>query len=360
MERIRERLGQWKTKVQSGQLPPVVIIVGDADTFARTAMDLLVKTAFKKGDKGLNFHVFDGKSSAPPEWLMNARTAPMLAQQRVVHVTEADPWLKTSTAGGNEVLDQLLDFAGQDKSRGTIVLQGKAFDKKSPLVRRIEELDGLYSFALDKKQASVQEFIRGLFRKRGISADRAAVNFLADALGNATDAIVSEVKKLSEYAGESGVLTLEDAKEMVRRLRGHQFYELSRAVAERNCSQALAILDRMYDMLVDARKKVSMAGLPLILLSYLEGEFWNLAVAKGIGPKGSAKDLAAKLSIRRKRPVQDFVAQKTAANARRFTEQELEDALSGIREVDKKLKSTSLPSRLLMEDLIISICSKSR
>ena len=360
MEEIRQLIGKWKSQVQSGQLPPVVILCGDADTFARAAMEILTKTVFKKGGQGLNLHSFDGKSSTPPEWLMNARTAPMLADRRIVHVTGADPWLKAATPGGETVLDPLLDFAGGKGSRGTIVLQGRTHDKHSPLVRRVKELEGFFLFALDTRQDSVQGFIQGLFRKRGISADRAAVNFLADALGNATDAIVTEVEKLSEYADEGGYLTLEDAKEMVRRLRGHQFYELSRAVAERNCSQALAILDRMYDMLFDAHKKVSMAGLPLILLSYLEGEFWNLAVAQGIGPRGNMKDLAARLSLRRKKPVSDFVAQKTAANARRFTEEEIENALSGIREVDKSLKSTSLPSRLLLESLIISICTRAR
>ena len=129
----------------------------------------------------------------------------------------------------------------------------------------------------------------------------------------------------------------------------------------------MTVLDRMYNNLVEARKKVSMAGLPLILLSYLEGEFWSMAVAKGFTESRDMGELSRRLALRRAKagkkppaPVSQFVAQKIMGNARKFSEGEIAAALSGIRDVDKRLKSTALPSRILLEELVVSICAKKK
>ena len=365
---IRETISTWRDRVKGGTLPPVSALCSDSDTVVRTAMDILVSHAFSKGDKGLNHHVMDGKSTGPSGWLMTARTAPMLASRRVVQVSDADQWLRREAAKSNpEEIEALTAYATSGSTRGTIVLVARTVEAGSPLTRSLDELGAVFRFKLQTKGGSIQAFIRDLFKKRGIMVDAGAVSYLADALGTSTDAIVTEVEKLTEYGREVGLITVDDAKEMVGRLRGHQFYEFSQAVAQRNGATALTVLDRMYNNLVDARKKVSMAGLPLILLSYLEGEFWSLAVAKGFTESRDIGELSRRLALRRAKagkkapaPVSEFVAQKIMGNARKFSEGEIAAALSGIREVDKRLKSTALPSRILLEELVVSICAKKK
>jgi len=366
---IRETISTWRDRVKGNTLPPVSLLCSDSDTFVRTAVDILVNHAFRKGDKGLNFHVVDGKSTGPAGWLMTARTAPMLASRRVVQVSDADQWLRRDTAKSNpEEIEALTAFAtGGGKARGSIVLVARTVEAGSPVTKTLDELNAVFRFKLQAKGGSIQTFIRDLFKKRGIMVDAGAVSYLADALGTSTDAIVTEVEKLTEYGREVGLVTVDDAKEMVGRLRGHQFYEFSQAVAQRNGAVALTVLDRMYNNLVEARKKVSAAGLPLILLSFLEGEFWSMAVAKGFTDSRDIGELSRRLALRRAKagkkapaPVSEFVAKKMLGNARKFSTGEIAAALSGIREVDKRLKSTRLPSRVLLEELVVSICAKKR
>jgi DNA polymerase-3 subunit delta len=342
----------WRTTVQGEKLPPVAILHGQSETLLRLGLDILSEHVFSGGGKALNLQVFDGASSRPMEWITAARTAPMLARRRLVHVAAADSWLiKQKGSADPEALQPLTDFAAGTFTRGRIVLTARAVDRQNPLVKAVDKLGGLCTFEALESREDVHDFIFQLFRKREIAIDSAAVDFLAESLGASAEAILTEVKKLSEFAEDSKLITLADAQEMVQRLKGHEFYELGRAVVQRDAPKALTILERMFHNRVEAKKKISASGLPLVILSTcFESELRRMAVAKAFQESGDAPGLAARLGTK------ENVARAILGNARRFSEQEIASALTRVREVDRRLKSTSLPPKLLLEDLVLSIC----
>lgn len=352
-DKMRELLSRWRQSISSGALPPVLALVGQSETVLKRAMEMLETSVFSAGGKGLNHHIVDGRATKPAEWALTARTAPMMAKRRLVQVNDADTWFKKDlNKKGVEALGPLLEYGHSGATKGLVVLLARTADKASVLGRDLTEMGGLFGFETLETRQDTHEFIHQLFKRRGISIDGAAVAYLADALGSSAEAILSEVKKLAEYADEAGVLTVQDAQEMVQRLKGHELYELSRALSQKDTRKSLTILDRMYHNLLSSRKKISASGLPLVILSScVEGEFRKLALAKAYEPTMDAAGLARRLKTR------DTVARAILANARRFTEEELTDILTHTREVDKRFKSTSLPSKLLLEDLFISICT---
>jgi len=350
---MRDLINNWRRQIRKENCPPVLAIYGASNTVLKKALELLEEHIFRSGGKDLNCHYLDGRGTKPAEWLMAARSAPMLAAQRLVQVADADNWFKKDLASGAaEAVDVLLDFASSGHRKGIIVLVAGNVDRRSKLATGLSKLEALHQFESFETKQDVHEFIRQMFRRRGISIDSAAVNYLADALGASAEAILSEVKKLSEYAGDSKVVTLADAQEMVHRLQGHELFELNRALVRKDARTALTILDRMYHNLLSTRRKISGSGLPLVILSTcIEAEFRKMAIAKGFEKTMDASGLARRLKMR------EGVARMILANARRFSEDEIAAALSKVREVDKRLKSTSLPSKLLLEELIISICT---
>jgi DNA polymerase III delta subunit len=354
--RLTEVFGQWKRTFTEGKLPLVVVLYGDSDTLIKRAVQTFLDHLFSGGGKALNYQTFDGRTTLPSQWVVAVRTAPMMARQRVVHVTDADgPLGGDGKAVPDDDLTGIIDYLTNSKGKGVLILTARTVNTKGKVVAAVDQAGGLHPFTTFEKQHDVNQFIRTLFRRRKISIDEAAVSYLADALGRSAEAIISEVDKLSEYADQGRGITLHDAQDMVQRLQGHTIFELNRALVQKDAVKSLTLLDRMYNNLLDSKRKVSASGLPLLVLSTcIEGEFRKLTVAKQFEQTNDTKGLAAALKLRQN------VAGIIMANARRFTSEELERTLSHIHRVDKRLKSTPLSSKLLLEELILSICAKGR
>ena len=361
MSRISDVLNQWKVAAADGKIPSAAALWGESDTVVKRAVEMLLEALFKAGSKDLNYHRYDARSSKPSEWLVSARTAPMLAKARLVHVTDADNCFRKEGGLATETLEALVAFQARS-GRGRIIFTARELDQRSPLASWLDSIGGLFCFESFDNRQDVDVFITQMFRKRNISIESAAVAYLAEALGRSTEAIISEVDKLSEYAKGSRV-SLADAQDMVRRLEGHKIFELSRAIVQKDAVGALTILDRMYHNLLDSNRKVSAAGIPLLVLSScIESEFRMMAIAKEFEESSDSAGLAQRLTSLQagKARFKEFRARMIISNARRFTVREIENALSKARHVDKLLKSTSLPSKLLLEELILAVCRSRR
>jgi len=362
MSRISDVLNQWKEAAAEGRIPAVAAIWGESDTVLKRGLEILKDTLFAGGGSDLNYHRYDAKSSKPSQWLVAARTAPMLAGARLVHVTDSEGCFKKDGGLPPETLEALDAFHTRSR-KGRIIFTARELDRRSPLASWLDSINGLFCFESFDNRQDVDAFISQMFRKRGVSINGAAVSFLAEALGRSAEAIISEVDKLSEYAKDKGSVTLADAESMVKRLEGHKIYELSRAIVRKDAVAALTILDRMYRNLLDSNRKVSTAGIPLLVLSScVESEFRMMAIAKEFQESNDAAAFATRMTSLQggRGKFKEARARIIISNARRFSVREIESALSRARQVDKRLKSTSLPSKLLLEELILAICRGGR
>jgi len=353
-DRVTDRIQQWRKEVQDGSLPPVVLLVGQSDLLLRKAIEIVSEHLFRKGGRDLNYHPFPGESSRPADWLTAARSAPMLASRRLVVATGIESWIKKDSAEDTG-LAALAEYARNDKPRGQILLTVGDIPAKSWLGEQLRQAGAVAPFDFADRPSDVQEFIRQAFRRRGISIDPGAVTALADALGASPEAIAAEVEKLAEYAGSAKIITTQDVEEMVQRLQGHDVFDLNRALVQKDVRKALTILERMYNNLLESKKKVAASGLPLFLLSScFEFELRRMAVAKKYEATMDVPGLAAALKCK------DTAASIILSNSRRFSEAELVAALDKVRDVDRRLKSTNISSKLLLEDLILTICLAGR
>jgi len=353
-DRVTDRIQQWRKEIQEGGLPCVVLLLGQSDLLIRKAIEILADHVFQKGGKDLNYHPFSGDSSRPSDWLTAARSAPMLAKRRMVVVTGVEAWLKRDSAD-DPGLAALAEYARTEKPKGQIVLTAGEVPARSWLGEQLRQVGGVQPFDMSDKQSDVQEFIRQAFRKRGITIDPGAVTALADALGASPEAIAAEVEKLAEYAGKAKIITAQDVEEMVQRLQGHDVFDLNRAVVQKDVRKALTILERMFHNLLESKRKVATSGLPLFLLSScFEFELRRMAVAKKFEATMDTAGLAAALKCK------ETAASIILTNSRKFSESELVAALDKVRDVDRRLKSTNLSPKLLLEDLVLTICLAGR
>jgi len=359
---VKEQLKTWKDKVAAGPLPSLVVLVSESGTVLDRARDTLLDEALPPAARALNRQSFPGAGSSPSAWLVAVRSAPMMAKRRLVAITDADSWLSEDPPWSEGEEQAFAKFAKTSSpSRGILLLTGTAFSRNGPVAKLAQEHGWLVSFDVETKGHGIEELVTQIFRQRKVSIDQDAVDSLIDALGASLDTLQPEIEKLAAFAGPGGHISRHDIVDMVQRLQGHHLYEFSSAVASRDANKALTVLDRLYRNLIDDRRKTSINDLPLRLLSYVATDFSNMAIASGLG-SGDVAALAEKIGGRTKaggkRSFQDVAAKKAMMNARRFTEAELSAALQAIRDVDRRLKSTGLPHRLLIENLVFAICTR--
>lgn len=365
----REAGQAWRAVLGRDSLPPVILMIAGSDDIYQEALQGLLDKVFKEGNRELNIQKVDAPSTRSAQCVADVRVAPMMAKKRVVCVSNADAWFtpekeelgsdsakaakkpkgKAGKSAGQH--DDLLALAKGSFKRGHILLRAYAPERRSALYKALEEVNAVFDFSSLGEGQDLLRNIQAELQRRGIEAERQAVEFLADALGGNAEALFTEMDKLAELVPAGKVLTLEGARSNVQRLRGHKLYELANAVSERRTADSLILLGRMFESLLDAGKKVQAAGIPLMILSTLEGELRKLAMAAGT--KSTTSDaLASKLGM------PEWAARKLLQNVKRFTPGELDAALRELREADRRIKSTSLEPRLILEELVLAICTK--
>lgn len=364
---VHEQLKKWKEKAhEAAELPPLVVIVSDSDAVLHRARETFLDEALPAVARALNLQAYDAADSSPTAWVMAARTAPMLARRRIILVNDADSWLAAEVPGSTAEMEALDKYARNPRNKGVIVMSARAVAGKSPVAALAREAGWFVPFDLDRRGGGLADTVSEMFRSRGVSIDEDAAAALVDVAGGSLDALQPEVDKLADFAGRGGRITRTEVDDMAQRLQGHAWWDFSRAVAHRDTTGALRILDRMYRNLIESKKKVSASGIPLMLLTFLEGEFSKMAVALGIDDPTDSETLAARLAVMKKegaggkKPASEAAARAALQNARRFTAEEIAAALSAIRQVDKRLKSTNISPRLLLDELVLSICERPR
>lgn len=363
MPGVRDQLKDYGQKLKDGPLPPFVVLVSESTTVLDRAREMLVEEALPPAARSLNRQTFSGRDSSPANWLVAARSAPMLARRRLVLVSEADGWLVADPPCAPAELDALRKFAEPPPGKGLLVLAAARFSRGAVIVDLAQKAGWFFVFSVESKGAGIEELMAQILRQRKVSIDPDAVDALVEACGDSLDTLQKEAEKLAAFAGPGGHISRFDVIDMVQRLQGHHLYEFSKAVAGRDAARALTVLDRLYRNLIEEKKKVSLTDLPVRLLSYLSTDFSNMAMAASLKDAGSPSTLADRIGARGKagaRKAHEAAARSALGNCRRFSESELAAALSAIHHADRRLKSTGIDARLLLEELVFSICARNK
>jgi DNA polymerase-3 subunit delta len=211
--------------------------------------------------------------------------------------------------------------------------------------------------------------IREMVSGAGKRIDEEAVAGILDRTGTAMRELVSEMEKLLLYVGARPAVRAEDVLEVFSHSREANIFDLTNAVSSRETSKALLALRSLLTQREPA---------PLIL-NVLAGEIRNLIIARSAldrwldgkldpalpfdtfrfrvlprlkeprdGDDGSAAKLLA---------MNPFRAFNLLKGASRFPLEILLRGLEAIHETDLALKTSGHPEALLLEQLLIKLCT---
>ncbi|MGI6130069.1 MAG: DNA polymerase III subunit delta [bacterium] len=173
----------------------------------------------------------------------------------------------------------------------------------------------------------------------GISWRRGTLTYFLQRTVPYLEQLEAELQKLAAYAAGNAQIGCSEIDLLVPESRESRVFSLSDAVLAKDREKALTVL---AELLRQGETPIGLVGLLAHQVRVVG--LVKAALEEGVLPSDLAKTL----------DLHPFVAQKAAGLSRRFTWNELYQAVRTMACADLKLKSTSLPAKLVLEEAILS------
>ena len=264
------------------------------------------------------------------EILEDARTLPMFHEKKLIVAKGYDGL-------GKDDLDLLNQYAGAPASSSVLVLlsggsrRGKA---KSAKGIRLVDLDS---------GSNVEREIKRLAEKLGMSLAPGAVGFIKTMLGEDMSLVRNELEKISLYVQGKKPLGEKELRGLMEKRSTENVFSLSTALSNRDLRGSLRILRELEKNRED----------PLSILYMIAWRFRQIFKVSQHLREGKSDEAIAK-AIKTSRGAV-FYLKKSVRN---FRENDLGRILGLIEETDFGIKNSSGNNYVLLEKLLLGICSR--
>jgi len=265
-----------------------------------------------------------------PEILEDARTLPMFHEKKLIVAKGYDGL-------GKDDLDLLNEYSGAPASSSVLVLlSGGSRKAKTKPAKGIKLVD------LDRGSNTDRE-IRHLGERLGISLTPGAVGFVKTMLGEDMNLIKNELGKISLYVDGKKPVDERELRGLIEKRSAENVFSLSTALSNRDLKGSLRILRELERNRED----------PLSILYMIAWRFRQIFKVSQHLREGKSDEAVAKAVKTSRGAV--FYLKKSVRN---FRENDLGRILGLIEETDFGIKNSSGDSYVLLEKLLLGICSR--
>ena len=314
-------------------LLPAYLIVG-ADEFKRSRAVARMKARLEKSGMA-DFNLDERDMTKDPQIddiIASLNTFPMGADFRLVILNGCDKLPKA-------VSEPLVSYFENPSSSTVCLVVANTLAKTTRLYKAVAKIDpkALVDCA-PKKGREVPKQVVSMARAHGKSIDLNAAEELVSRVGENSRMLDNELKRLSSMI-DSTQITVADIEKYVMRTAEVKPWDFLNAVSSRNVARSLELLE--------LQPKNSEVRLHALLVARLR----ELICAKALDARGAGRELARTLGM------QDWQVRNHVSWARKFSMDELLDALRAAADVEADLKG-SADSALAFRMWVISIVTR--
>ncbi|MBZ5619459.1 MAG: DNA polymerase III subunit delta [Acidobacteriia bacterium] len=337
-------------RIKKQALPTAALLLGPEAYERRRLKEALAATV---PQDALTEHDLSERSLV--EVLDDARSLSLFASERLIWVYNAEsalPRVRSDDDGESESGSGdagPLNHYMKDPTPGVVlVFEAIRFDFEGDEKRKLERVRKFFSAipdVVELRRFSVQdaraeaELLAG---RAGLRMDSGALDLLVEALGADVARVAVEIEKLSLFAGGRPV-GVDDISALVPDARATTIFVLVNALGRRDRARALEVLDTL-----------TREGeyLPLAL-AFLSTQFRMALVAREAGLKSSQQIQGhfTRLGV----PMWGSRAEQIHQTLTKFSQPQMERALSLIYQADKGLRDARPDDRIVMEQFILQL-----
>ncbi|MCZ7540981.1 MAG: DNA polymerase III subunit delta [Anaerolineae bacterium] len=328
----------------SRSAPTFYVLHGPDEFTCRAQVQAMRGQMGDPGTADLNISVFDGKNATAADVLSAARAIPFLGDKRLIIVEGMLSWL-TRRGAGKAAKDELAalaeDLADLPPWARVVFVESVTLPDSHPILKLARTVPGGFHKTFDAPRNPARWIVEHARSAYGAEIETAAATALAAVTGDDLHAADSELSKLAAYTGGERPISEADVALLTPYVAEANIFEMVDALGRRDGATAVRLL---RGLLAD--------GEPLPIFGMIIRQFRLLIMAREfLNEGGSPRQAGGALGVH------PFVGEKVAAQAKAFTQEQLEAIYRHLLDTDLAIKTGKVDAALALDLLIAGIAS---
>ena len=314
--------------IKSGNFHRAYLLYGSEAYLKNQYRQKLLDALLPEGDT-MNFSRFEGKGQNEGEIIDLAETMPFFADHRVI--------LLENTGFFKNKADRLADYLSSLPEYLVLIFVEDEVDKRSRTYKALQKTGIAVEFGQQKEDALIR-WILGILKKSGKKITRPDRELFLGKTGTDMGNIHMELQKLLDYAEGREIIRAQDIEAICTTQLSNRIFDMIRAVTEKRQREALQLY---YDLL-------ALKEPPMRILYLMARQFNQLLLVKTLMEEGAdQKTIASRLGLA------PFVVRNLMPLARRFSLQELTEAVENFTAAETDVKTGRLDDVLSVELMLV-------
>jgi len=326
----QDLLGQ----LDRGTIAPVYLLTGEEEFLIQAATERLVRAAVDPAAKDFNYTLLDSETATADSILTAVESLPAFAERRLVVLKNAEQ-LPAGEA------NRLAAYLKNPCPTTCFVCVAPKFDARRSFFQALKAQAAVVD-CRPLSDAQVTVWLKAQAKSLGRTISEDAVLFLKERVGRDLLPLQNELAKAALGGEDQKSIGLEDVQRTCGGSGEVSVFDLLNALAKRQMEPAVRTLTRLVEEGEPPLKILSTIGYRFRLI-------WKVKRAMHAGHTDSA--------LMRMFGLGHWVAAPVITAAKAYPEKDLRWAFQRFVETDAGLKGGALSPKLLLEVLVLDLCS---
>jgi len=316
------------------QVLPVYLFCGAEDFLIDDALRQIKKLILSDAQTELNAHLFYAEDTDSAHIINEAETMPFLASKRLIVVRNAAKLAASD-------IDNMVSYVEKPADFSCLILVDPSIKSKHKLYKAVS----VSGMVVDFKALRAREL--DLWLENKVTSNKkklepGACRVIRDRVGEQLRELDRVVQTLCAYVGQRDRINIADVEEVVGQTHLLNIFKLVDAVGAKKADVALKILRQLQIQGIRETHCLNMLARQLRQIDkYFMARKAGLSEMKTAGVLG----------------VPPYIVKKIKAQAGNFNIAELKQGFKFLLDADKKIKTGQLKPWLVLECLVLRLCS---
>jgi len=324
-----------------GGPPHVYLLLGGEDVLAEQALATLLDELVPAAERALNLDTLEAGDTPVADIIARCETLPFFGARRVVLVRRAEALRPADQ-------DALAAYLEPAAPPSTLILAAEKLDQRRRLYGVAQRTGRVIACGpLDAQD--LPAWIRVRAEQEGKTVQPEAARALVLLVGGGLRELGLEIAKLAAYVGDRREITADDVGAIASHVAEAGVFDLTDAVGRHQAGRALELLQT----LIEAGEP------PLRVLYLLEDQIRMLLRAQTLLDRGERAERPSE-QVREVLGNRAWLFRRYRDQLRAFDRVQPAEMLAVLLEADATIKTGAMAPRLVLETLIVRLCSSGK
>ena len=324
------------------ELKPLYLIYGEEQYLIDTCINK-IKKKFGERILGINYILIDETNL---DNLISDIEMPAFGYDKKLIIVKNSGLFKKDgrKKSGSPIQDKIAEYIenNMDIIEESVILVFVEMEADKNIVFEKISKKGIICNIEELKPIQLVKKLKQICNLYKVNVDDSTLNYLVENSGTNLQNLINEIRKLIEYAGEGGTITLDAVNKLSVKQMESVIFELTDNLAMRKIDKALEILDNLIYQKEPIQK----------ILVTLYGHFKKIYLCT-VAVKLN-KDVVNSLNLK---PNQTFLVTKYKKQASYFKTSELRKILNELIDLDYNYKNGKIDLDVGLRSILCSYCS---